>query len=116
MGKHGVLVWDRIFGGGGKKRGRAGKDWEWDILRGLGRIFGGPRAVEPVGKVGKEGGGRARKLLAAWRRTAAESWRQNQGDWGDLPPSCLGGPPLQPPHIVLIQPPLDDQEMPWAFV
>ena len=66
MGKHAVLVWDRIFEGGeGKKRGGAGKDWEWDILRGLGRIFGGPRAVEPVGKVGKEGGVRARKLLAA---------------------------------------------------
>ena len=102
--------------GEGKKRGGAGKDWEWDILRGLGRIFGGPRAVEPVGKVGKEGGARARKLLAAWRRTAAESWRQNQGDWGDLPPGCLGGRPFQTPHIVLIQPPLDDQETPWAFV
>ena len=102
--------------GEGKKRGGAGKDLEWDILRGLGRIFGGPRAVEPVGKVGKEGGARARKLLAAWRRTAAESWRQNQGDWGDLPPGCLGGRVLQTPHIVLIQPSLDDQGMPWAFV
>ena len=56
--------------GGGKKRGGAGKDWEWDILRGLGRIFGGPRAVGGQGGQGR--------------------WREGKKAAGSLEEDCCG--------------------------
>ena len=88
MGKHGVLVWDRIFEG---RKAKSAAE--------LARI--GNAGTGGVGGVGGKRwwGGRARKLLAG--RGVWGVGRQNPGDWGGSPPVCLGGP--TPPYLSMLE-------------
>ena len=79
MGKHGVLVWDRIF------EGRKAKS-----VAELARIG------NAVGHLGAWWGGREKMVgllskKAAGRERSVGSWRQNPGDWGGSATCRPGG-------------------------
>ena len=117
MGKHGVLVWDRIFEGGeAKSAAELARIGNGTYYVGLGaflvgralssrwarwarKVAGGQESCwQPGGGLLQRVGGKT-KVIGGICHLAA---------WGVLA--------LQTPHIVLIQPPLDDQGTPWAFV
>ena len=88
MGKHGVLVWDRIFEG---RKAKSAAE--------LARI--GNAGTGGVGRVGGKRwwGGRARKLLAGRGVWGVGGKTQVIGE--DPPPVCLGGP--TPPYLSMLE-------------